>query len=203
MMAISKELRSQVENRDRRRCRYCTLSQHGQAGRFHIEHIVPRCLNGPTELPNLVMSCPNCNLHKAKRTVAPIPHGKTRALFRLLEQDWNMHFLLRADGNCVGLTDVGRTSLAALPMNDQESVMARASQIYMESVAPLQRKLSRSGAVWRGGGLSTATALRLVVLVQGNPVVDVLHGSYPRHALLHLAVTPIAAFHRVGGGRQK
>lgn len=48
-------------------CHYCgtTLTLDG---RWHVEHMMPRALGGPDELPNLVASCVPCNQAKGGRT---------------------------------------------------------------------------------------------------------------------------------------
>lgn len=59
--------RREVFEKSGGRCFYC-----GKAlaldGRWHIEHQMPRALMGPDELPNLVASCPPCNLAKRDKT---------------------------------------------------------------------------------------------------------------------------------------
>lgn len=60
-------------------CHYCrrTLRLDGS---WHIEHMVPKALNGGDGFTNLVASCPACNLSKRDRTavefLASRPYGK-------------------------------------------------------------------------------------------------------------------------------
>lgn len=49
------------------RCHYCTKPLTLD-GRWHIEHMVPKALDGGDELGNLVAACAPCNLAKSDRT---------------------------------------------------------------------------------------------------------------------------------------
>lgn len=86
----------------------------------------------PTTLDNLVLQCPNCSLRKSDRVVADDPDtGQQVPLFHPLLQSWEQHFQLRPDGVCVGLTPVGRATVAALQMNATIPRFARACQIML------------------------------------------------------------------------
>ncbi|MCA9189043.1 MAG: HNH endonuclease, partial [Planctomycetales bacterium] len=56
------------------RCEYCRMHQSLQGATFHVEHIVPRCRGGCSEIDNLAWACPSCNLLKSDR-VAVTPAG--------------------------------------------------------------------------------------------------------------------------------
>jgi hypothetical protein len=43
------------------------MHQSLQGATFHIEHVIPRVRGGTSELENLALACPSCNLHKADR----------------------------------------------------------------------------------------------------------------------------------------
>lgn len=59
--------RRAVFERSGGRCHYCeaTLSMDGK---WHVEHQIPRALNGTDSADNLVASCVACNLRKSDRT---------------------------------------------------------------------------------------------------------------------------------------
>jgi len=79
---------------------------------------------------NLVLQCPSCSLHKSDKRHARDPEtGDVVLLFNPLEQRWSQHFRLLEDGTCVGLTDVGRATCAALRMNDTLPRLARGIQL--------------------------------------------------------------------------
>jgi len=67
---VADESREFVTLRAGRRCEYCQIHQSLQGTTFHLEHIIPRILGGSSELGNLALACPSCNLHKADRTSA-------------------------------------------------------------------------------------------------------------------------------------
>ena len=130
LSSIPRKQRDRVFLRDKGRCRYCQLSQVGQAAVFHINHVVPRSKGGLTEDSNLVLQCPHCSLHKSNKTVEEDPAtGQTVNLFHPLELAWSEHFSLAASGTCSGLTPIGRATVEALRMNDPIATVARALQI--------------------------------------------------------------------------
>ena len=67
MSYIPAHLRQLVSARANHRCEYFGLSQHGQASTFHIDHIVPLAVGGPTTSDNLALACVSCSLYKAAR----------------------------------------------------------------------------------------------------------------------------------------
>jgi 5-methylcytosine-specific restriction endonuclease McrA len=53
-----------------------------QGATFHVEHIIPQCKGGGSDLENLALECPGCNLHKASRITAVNPEtGEDVRLF--------------------------------------------------------------------------------------------------------------------------
>ena len=64
-----------VRERAADRCEYCRMHQGLQGATFHVEHIIPRCKGGFTELVNLAWACPSCNFHNADRTTAINPEN--------------------------------------------------------------------------------------------------------------------------------
>ena len=129
LSAIPRTLRASVAERDSGQCRYCGLSQTGQAAAFHVNHVIPKSKGGLTSLENLVLQCPHCSLHKSNKVdgVDRETHS-TAPLFHPLRQNWREHFAVVADGTCVGLTAVGRVTVAELRMNDPLPKTARALQ---------------------------------------------------------------------------
>jgi hypothetical protein len=128
---IPSDLRKQIIERDEGRCQFCRLSQDGQSGRFHIDHVIPRGAGGVTEASNLVLACVHCNLRKATKLMGVDQmSGTSVALFHPLRQQWNEHFIMRVDGTCVGVTPAGRATVAALCMNDEIALVARRMQIF-------------------------------------------------------------------------
>jgi hypothetical protein len=93
------------------------MHQSLQGASFHVEHILPRAKGGSSELLNLALACPGCNLHKADRTQAVDPQsGSLVPLFHPVQQKWSEHFRLRSD-QIAGLTPMGRATVEALDLN--------------------------------------------------------------------------------------
>jgi hypothetical protein len=132
LSAIGRPLRRAVMERDQGCCRYCRLSQEGQAATFHIDHVHPRGKGGATVLENLVFQCPQCSLHKSDKVDAvDALSGELVDLFHPLKRGWHEHFALESDGAVVGLTPIGRATVDALGMNAHRPKSARAAQLMM------------------------------------------------------------------------
>jgi hypothetical protein len=110
-------LRRLVTERAGGRCEYCRLSQSGQEATFHIDHVIPRALGGPTVAENPALACVSCSFRKEARRSAVDPGaGRKVTLFDPRRQRWGVHF--RWDGTrVIGLTATGRATVAALHMN--------------------------------------------------------------------------------------
>jgi hypothetical protein len=88
-----------------------------QGATFHVEHIIPRCQGGRSDLENLALACPGCNLHKASRITAIDPAtGESVQLFHPILQRWSEHFRFNRH-QIEGLTPEGRATLEALHFN--------------------------------------------------------------------------------------
>jgi hypothetical protein len=114
---IPGRLRRLVVRRAAGRCEYGQLAQEGQEATFHIDHIIPVVMGGPTASHNLALACVSCSLRKEARRSAIDPvTGHKVALFHPRRQRWSDHF--RWEGVVlVGLTPTGRTTVAALDVN--------------------------------------------------------------------------------------
>ncbi len=94
---------------------------------LHVEHIVPLATGGETIEVNLWLACPLCNGHKGARTHFPDPlDGTETRLFNPRQQSWSEHFRWSDDGlEIIGLTAVGRATVAALWLNNEHLRRAR------------------------------------------------------------------------------
>jgi hypothetical protein len=70
MTYISKELRHQVPVRANYRCEYCLTSQKISGAQMHMEHIIPRVLDGLSIESNLCLACAWCNSYKGDKIKA-------------------------------------------------------------------------------------------------------------------------------------
>jgi len=75
--------------------------------------------DGPTAAENLALSCQGCNSHKFTKTEAIDPLTKQPVpLFNPRIQQWTEHFTWNQDCSLViGLTPIGRATVAALHLN--------------------------------------------------------------------------------------
>ena len=107
------------------RCGYCLSPQNLVMARLEVEHIIPVALGGKTEEGNLWLACPLCNRYKGSKTTTVDPQtGEEVALFNPRVQTWQHHFRWSADGlRIIGLTGVGRATVAALHLDDDPDAL--------------------------------------------------------------------------------
>ncbi len=122
---IPADVERRVRAAARNRCGYCLSPQHLVMARLEIEHLMPRAAGGGSEESNLWLSCPICNGHKSDKTAAQDPEtGETVPLFNPRLQNWFEHFRWTEDGlRVVGLTPVGRATVAALHLSDDPDAL--------------------------------------------------------------------------------
>lgn len=127
MSYITPALRHSVAERANYCCEYCQSAERITSGPMHVEHILPMAKGGKTEPANLAYSCARCNLHKGARIDFRDPiNNIVTPLFNPRYQAWSDHFVWSEDKTRIlGLTGVGRATIAALTMNDPLIVMSR------------------------------------------------------------------------------
>jgi len=136
-MSVPEELARTVRMRSGGRCQYCLMHESLQGATFHIEHVIPCRNGGRSDLENLVLSCPGCNLHKAARILVVDPStGEKVRLFHPGLQLWSEHF--RLNGYQIeGLNAVGRATVEALRSTEPERPSSPAHPGSRGSVWPL------------------------------------------------------------------
>jgi HNH endonuclease len=122
---IPVEVERRVRGAARNRCGYCLSPQHLVMARLEIEHIKPRAKGGATTEANLWLSCPICNRYKADKVEGEdAVTGENVLFFNPRLQDWSEHFCWTEDGlRVVGLTPVGRATVAALHLSDDPDAL--------------------------------------------------------------------------------
>lgn len=122
---MDEELRRLVRERAGNTCEYCRLPQRFDVLPFQIDHVIARKHHGLTVADNLALSCLSDNAHKGTN-VAGIDQltGDLTRLFHPRQDDWDEHFAWD-DGELVGLTPVGRTTIDVLCMNLPDRVEQR------------------------------------------------------------------------------
>ncbi|HSN75089.1 MAG TPA: HNH endonuclease [Anaerolineae bacterium] len=127
MAYIPRAVRRRVAALAEHRCGYCQTSQRISGAQMHIEHIVPLALGGTSDDNNLWLACAWCNSFKGAKIsgVDPVT-GVDVPLFNPRTQQWFEHFRWNDDGSeIVGLTVVGRATVAALRLNNEYLVASR------------------------------------------------------------------------------
>jgi hypothetical protein len=126
-MTISEILRRQVIEEAGYRCEYCKTSMHLTGTPLIMEHILPRALGGTDERKNLAAACYRCNEFKGIKTEAHDPMtAKVVTLYNPRLQSWSANFTWGNGGtHIVGTTPVGRATVVALRLNNDNIVAAR------------------------------------------------------------------------------
>lgn len=124
---ISKGLRRRVSEKARYRCGYCLAQEEIVGIPMDVDHIIPESLGGPTTEENLWLACSLCNDHKGNQTAALDEVSKEVVpIFNPRSQRWDEHFAWTSEGDCLlGLTAIGRATIAALNLNLDIRVRAR------------------------------------------------------------------------------
>lgn len=127
-MSPAAESRELIVTRAGGRCENCQMHQSLQGATFHIEHVIPRTLGGASELNNVALACPSCNLHKADRISVPTGlSDEVVALFNPRLDSWNQHFEW-GDYILVGKSQIGRATILALDLNHERRIRIRQAE---------------------------------------------------------------------------
>jgi hypothetical protein len=123
------ETTRQVIARAGNRCEYCRMHQSLQGATFHVEHVMPSSVGGSDDADNLALSCPSCNLGKSNRVRVTDPETELEVpLFNPRTDRWCDHFAWDEDWRIVGLTSIGRATIAALNLNHPRRVLIREAE---------------------------------------------------------------------------
>ena len=106
-----------VWRRARLLCEYCQMPQAYDDLPFQIDHILALKHGGLTVVQNLALACFPCNNHKGPNIAGRDPSSERIVrLFHPRRHKWQQHF--RWDGPLlVGLTSIGRATIAVLEIN--------------------------------------------------------------------------------------
>ncbi len=130
---ISVATRRSVIERAHDRCEYCQARADFATETFAVEHILPISRGGTDDLENLALACSGCNSRKYNKVEAYDPlSGEMVSLFHPRIQVWTEHFGWNEDyTQVVGLTDIGRATVAVLQMNRPNVVNIRSAMFLM------------------------------------------------------------------------
>ena len=128
MSSISKSVRQQVINEAGYRCEYCRTSSRLIGMPLVMDHILPSSLGGSDERENLAACCYRCNEFKGAKIKANDPvTNESISLFNPRLQRWLDHFQWANGGtHIIGITAIGRGTVLALRLNNEDVVQARA-----------------------------------------------------------------------------
>ncbi|MBI3946676.1 MAG: HNH endonuclease [Armatimonadetes bacterium] len=137
---IRADLQRLVVRRAGGRCKYCGMAQEGQEAAFHVDHVIPVALHGPTEPANLALVCVSCSLRKGARRRAWDPDTRELVpLYNPRRARWGEHFTY-SGGHIVGRTPIGRATAQALEMNRPTAVAIRREQSQLGWRWPLRNE---------------------------------------------------------------
>lgn len=126
---IPTDIQRMVRQRANHLCEYCHTSERWQYIPFTIDHIIPISQGGTDQDDNLALACFHCNRRKGGQISAIDPLTREQVgIFNPRQQDWNEHFSWAADRlRLVGLTPLGRATVAALDVNRERILSIRAA----------------------------------------------------------------------------
>lgn len=125
-------LRRSVIERASGVCEYCLLHEDDTGYTHPIDHVIAVKHGGTNDFDNLALSCVDCNRHKGSDLFSIDPlTGNITPLYNPRTQEWFSHFEL--DGaRIIGQTDVGRTTVILLRLNDPNRLIHRETLLLVE-----------------------------------------------------------------------
>lgn len=131
-MYISAELRKRASEQAHFRGGYCLMQARIVGTPMEIDHLIPESLSGQSVEDNLWLACSLCNDIKGNRIAALDPiTGDIVRLFDPRHQNWNEHFRWSHENErIVGVTPIGRATVAALQLN--RASLVRSRQLWTE-----------------------------------------------------------------------
>jgi HNH endonuclease len=134
---MNRAIEQAVRRRAQGRCEYCHRPQWPANLKFTIDHIRSRQHGGTNDLENLAVACGHRNSHKGPNIAAIDPlTGRLTRLFHPRIDHWNKHFRFKAP-RIIGLTPIGRATVAILNFNGPSQLVIRAA-LFEEGVFPLR-----------------------------------------------------------------
>lgn len=139
MSSIPKHIKQQVIEQAGNRCEYCRTSALLRGTPLIMDHILPISLGGSNDSENLCASCYRCNEFKGAKTTANDPiTNESVPLFNPRKQRWIDHFNWTNGGtHIIGITTIGRATVLALRLNNEDIVQARAIWISLNWHPPV------------------------------------------------------------------
>ena len=116
-----------VGDRACHRCEYCHAPELVFNFPFEVEHIIPIYRGGDSSESNLALACRSCNLRKGTRIAGTdAEFSREVRLFNPRQDQWTGHFQVDiASGKVIGITSIGRGTIACLEVNSPTQLAAR------------------------------------------------------------------------------
>ena len=132
--SVSARLRRQIRDRAGHLSEYCRTPQDLSPSALEVDHVVPRSMQGETELENLCLACRTCNGAKqAPSEARDFRTGRLVPLFHPRLQRWDEHFAWSDDfTRILGITPIGCVTVEALDMNSERMLLLRKLWVMME-----------------------------------------------------------------------
>jgi hypothetical protein len=122
---MDRKLRDAVWQRAVSRCEYCQMPQQFTDPTHELDHVIAEKHRGPTILDNLALACFHCNNHKGPNIAGADPEtGHVTRLYHPRQDRWSDHFAW-SGAILVGLTAIGRATVAVLEINLRHRVVHR------------------------------------------------------------------------------
>jgi HNH endonuclease len=126
MAYVTETIKTEVFRRANYKCEYCHINETLSFFSFHVEHIVSLKHGGKTELDNLALACPICNLNKGSYIATLLPESVELVRFFNPRLDkWIDHFLLESSGLISAKSLVGKATIKILNLNHPDSIIER------------------------------------------------------------------------------
>ena len=128
-----------VAERAAHRCEYCHAPEAVFNFPFEVEHVVPTFCGGADLESNWALSCRACNLHMGiHREAIDAQTGVLVPLFHPRHDRWDEHCSVEENtGALLGLTPIGRATIARLQMNRPAQLAARQQWMRLKLFPPL------------------------------------------------------------------
>ena len=116
-----------VGDRAGHRCEYCHAPELVFNFPFEVEHIIPIYRGGDSSESNFALARRSCNLRKGTRiTGTDAEFSRAVRLFNPRQDQWAGHFQVDiASGKVIGITSIGRATIACLEVNSPTQLAAR------------------------------------------------------------------------------
>ncbi len=132
---MDRKLRDTIRERALYRCEYCQLPEKFDRLPFQADHIIAEKHGGRTVLDNLAFSCYDCNMFKGPNIAGvDSESGDVVQLFHPRRDPWQEHFRWQG-AVIVGVTPVGRATMAVLRVNREDRVPKPTLPSFCESGA--------------------------------------------------------------------